>query len=126
MSIEIEGMAELRQRLQALGDKAKRVENKAIKAGGEIVATHMRENVNVSSKDQVHIRNDIVVSGIKKTGGETHVTVGPGKATAWRARFLEFGTVKMRPYPFIDPAAQQSKHEVTEAIKNVIKSELGL
>jgi HK97 gp10 family phage protein len=125
-NMEITGMNELVAHLQMLGAKAARIENEALRSGGEVVAEAMRNHVNVSGKDQKHIRDDIQVSNVKNKDGMKHVEVGPGKETNWRAKFLEFGTSKMSARPFMGPAAAETKGEVVDKMKEVIKGGLGI
>ena len=113
--IKIEGIPELLTAIRVkLGKAAERVENRGLRMAGEVIAEEMRSRVNVSNKsgpDYTHIRDDIKVSGVRRKEGDKHVLVGPGKETGWRARFLEFGTVKMAARPFIYPAFEAKKDE---------------
>lgn len=124
--MSVTGMDELLLRLQSLGDGAKRVENRALRAGGQRLAEEMKRHVNVSSRNEVHVRDDIQVSDVKTKGGVKLVEVGVGKATAWRAKFLEFGTSKMTPRPFVQPAVDTAKDEVLTAIRETIREALKL
>ena len=125
-SFEVKGLAELQKKIEALGKQGKRIENRAIRAGAEIVAERMRQEVPVSNIDHVHIRDDIKISGVRRSGGIPHISVGPGEETAWRAHFLEFGTVKMTPRPFISKAGELSRDKALEAIKQELRKGLGL
>jgi HK97 gp10 family phage protein len=124
--LQVDGMQELLAKLQVLGDKASRVENQALKVGAEPLAEAIRRNVNVSNRNETHIRDDIQISGVKTKDGVKYVEVGPGMETAWRAKFLEFGTSKMQPYPFMQPAVDETKDEVIHRMKNEIRQALGL
>lgn len=125
-SFEFEGFEQIQKSLQELGNKAKRVENKAILEGANIVADRMRKEVPLSDVDHVHIRDDIQVSNVKRKNDIPVSEVGPGKETAWRAKFLEFGTVKMSPNPFISRSAKLSKEQVKKAVASELKKGLGL
>jgi HK97 gp10 family phage protein len=125
-SFEFEGFEQIQKKLKELGNKAKRVENKAILEGANIVAERMREEVPVSNIDHLHIKDDIEVSKVKRKGGIPSAEVGPGESTAWRAKFLEFGTVKMSPQPFISRSAKLSKEQVKKAVASELKKGLGL
>jgi len=125
-SMELEGFVELQKRLNELGKKGKKVENRAIQAGAKILADTIRKEVPVSNIDHLHIRDDIQVSRTKRKNGIAFADVGPGKETAWRAKFLEFGTVKMPPNPFMSRAEKKSQNEVLAAIKQEIRKELDI
>jgi HK97 gp10 family phage protein len=119
-------MSELLDRVKEMGNKASRIENTALKAAAEPVAKAMSENVALSSRNEVHIRNDIQISNIKSKDGVKYVDVGPGKDTNWRAKFLEFGTSKMSARPFMGPAFENNKDKIKEIIKNELRNALGL
>lgn len=116
----------MNKKLQALGTKGRRISNKAVRNGANIVAENMKKEVPVSDKNHLHIRDNIKVSGVSRKEGHPIIKVGPGKETAWRAKFLEYGTVKMPPQPFISNSGEASSNEVKEAIKNEMKRGLGL
>lgn len=119
-------MAELQNRLSELGSQAKSIENKAIRAGSAVLLEQMRKEVPVSAEDHIHIRDDLKVGSISRKEGYPVATVGPTKDTAWRAKFLEYGTVKMPPDPFISRAAEESRQAVSSAIKAEVRRGLGL
>src|SRR5690606_16169574 len=103
--IKIEGIDEILTAIRVkLGKAADRVENRGLRAAGEVIAEEMRSRVNVSTKQHTHIRDDIRVTGVRRREGTKYVLVGPGKETGWRAHFLEFGTKHMHARPFIYPA----------------------
>lgn len=89
-----------------------KLENQGLREGGEIFAEAQREKVAVSNVDHVHIRDDIQVSPVRRKNGIRFVAIGPGKLTAWRAHFLEYGTKKMPARPFIYPSFHENKARV--------------
>lgn len=113
--IELQGINEMLQALRSkLGAGAARLENKALQAGGEIIAEAQRERVAVSDKASLHMRDDIKVSRVRRQDGVKFVLIGPGKETGWRAHFLEFGTKKAPAQPFIYPAFHEQKGAVEQ------------
>ncbi|MES1038952.1 HK97-gp10 family putative phage morphogenesis protein [Peribacillus simplex] len=122
----IEGMDEIRKRITELGRKGARIQNAAIKQGGKILADTMYKEVSVSDINHTHIRDDIVVSEVKRIKGIPHVQVGPSKETAWRAHFLEIGTIHMPPNPFMLRSVRLSKENVQAKLKSELKRGLGL
>jgi HK97 gp10 family phage protein len=117
---------ESNDKVQEYSRRLKRVENRAILKGAEILADTIRKEVPVSDIDHLHIRDDIVISNVKRKDGDTFVEVGPSKQTAWRAKFLEFGTVKMSPNPFMSRSEKLSRERVKEAIKREVQKGLNL
>ncbi|QSB48767.1 HK97-gp10 family putative phage morphogenesis protein [Parageobacillus toebii] len=118
-NFEFEGIDELEQFFEKLAADIDKVDNQALKVGGEIIAKHQRENVNRSDKDQPHIQDNITVSKPKETDEGKFVTIGPNKKVDWRAKFLEYGTSKMPPYPFIEKGADEGEAEALEAMERI-------
>lgn len=125
-TLEIDGMDKIRKRINELGRKGSRIQNAAIKQGGQILADTMYKEVSVSDINHTHIRDDIVVSEVKRIKGIPHVQVGPSKETAWRAHFLEFGTVYMPPNPFMLRSVRLSKESVQAKLRSELKRGLEL
>jgi HK97 gp10 family phage protein len=117
---DFDGTDEIIAHFHDMDPKLEEADAKALKAGGEVIAKYQRELVNRSDKDQPHIQDNITVSkpSISKDG-EKYVSVGPNQKVAWRAKFLEYGTSKMDPYPFIEKGATQAEDEVTEVMEEI-------
>lgn len=120
--ISFGGADEMMAKLYALGAKMAGVaERKALKSGGEI----LREEIsNKAPRDTGDLAESITVSRIKSKDGIRYVEVGPNPKTAWRAKFIEFGTSKMAAKPFMTPAVEAKRREVLEAISDVLREEL--
>lgn len=104
-----EMLSSIRRKINAGIEK---MENEGLREGGEILAEAQREKVPVSEIDHVHIRDDIRVSPVRRADGIRFVTVGPGKKTAWRAHFPEFGTKHSPAQPFIYPSFHENKSRI--------------
>ena len=128
--------------LQKIGNKAKRITNKAVRESAPILAEELKAQTpyeNVSDRswkaqrkmDKItgkkstfkHMKDDIQVSGVDQFG---HVNVGFGEDTYWRVHFVELGTVNQKANPFIERAINYSREEYESKISSVIRSELGL
>ena len=118
-SFDFDGLDELTAKFQEMGRDVEKVDNQALKAGGEIIAQHQKANVNRSNKNQAHIQDNLTVSRPKENDDGKFVEVGPSKKVAWRAKFLEYGTSKMPPYPFIEKGADEGAEEATESMANI-------
>jgi len=115
--IQLQGIDQLLSELRRRSEAAsKRVESKALKAGGEVMAEDMRERAPYSSLDKIHLRDNIVVTNVRRKDGVKYVLVGPNKRVSWRAHFPEFGTSKMPATPYITPAFIAKRREALEAI----------
>lgn len=128
--------------LQKLGNKAKRISNKAVRESAPIFAEELKAQTpyeNVSDRSWKaqrrmdkktgkkttfkHMKDDIQASGVDQYG---HVNVGFGEDTYWRVHFVELGTVNQKANPFIERAIDSSREEYESKISSVIRSELGL
>lgn len=128
--------------LQKLGNKAKRISNKAVRESAPIFAEELKAQTpyeNVSDRSWKaqrqmdkktgkkttfkHMKDDIQVSGIDQYG---HVNVGFGEDTYWRVHFIELGTVNQKPNPFIERTVEETKDDYLNKMSSIIRSELGL
>lgn len=124
MSIKID-TSSIDQALRNMGSQEKKVRNKALKKAGNEIASRLRDNTPIDPRDsnKKHMKDDIVVSGVDQYG---EVTVGFGKETYWRARFVELGTIKQRPQHFIENTEQEMRDKVMEIIREELARGLGL
>lgn len=116
---EMVGLEETMSFFEKLGEEAEKVEDQALKAGGEVIKKHQIDNVNRSGKNQPHIQDNITVGRPKETDEGKLVEVGPNRKVAWRAKFLEYGTSKMPAYPFIEKSGDQGEGEAVSAMEKV-------
>lgn len=128
--LDVSGFSEIRREIDQLGTKGKRTESKALKLAGNILANEMASLVNlsgISDPSYKHLKENIGVGRTKTNEfGERYVEIGADKEIAWRAKFLEFGTVKMSPRPFMEPALDEKKEEVNRVLIEALKKGLGL
>ncbi|WAH38617.1 HK97-gp10 family putative phage morphogenesis protein [Alicyclobacillus dauci] len=123
--LQLDGLDSLVSRLQSMGRVGSRIANNALKKAAEPLQQAMMDNVNLSKYNDIHLRDDIEISRVKTdSSGQRYVEVGPGKQTAWRAKFLEFGTSKMTAHPFMDPALKDSKDKIMSIMASEIRSGL--
>lgn len=128
--------------LQKIGNKAKRITNKAVRESAPIFAEELKAQTpyeNVSDRswkaqrkmDKItgkkstfkHMKDDIQVSGVDQFG---HVNVGFGEDTYWRVHFVELGTVNQKANPFIERTVEETKDDYLNKMSSIIRSELGL
>ncbi|WP_415918019.1 HK97-gp10 family putative phage morphogenesis protein [Xylanivirga thermophila] len=120
--MKLEGMENLLNELDKLGQKGSRIENKALKEAGNIVKESIVKEVPVRTGK---LKENITVSNVKSKDGVKKVEVGPGK-DEYYAAFLEFGTTNMNANPFISRGYENSKEEAEKVIVEEIKKGLGL
>ncbi|MBD1373716.1 HK97 gp10 family phage protein [Hazenella sp. IB182357] len=122
-----EGLDDMTSALQKLGARAARVENKALKSGAkELQETMARNAPGPSKKDKaVHLPDNIQVGRIQQKEYGKAAPVGPGK-DAFYVQFLEFGTSKMSPKPFIESSVTDSQGRVIRAMADELRDGIGL
>lgn len=121
-NMKLEGMENLLNEIDKLGQKGSRIENTALKEAGNIVKESIVKEVPVRTGK---LKENITVSNVKSKDGVKKVEVGPGK-DEYYAAFLEFGTTNMDANPFISRGYENSKEEAEKVIVEEIKKGLGL
>lgn len=110
-------LAEIRSRL---GNAAARLENKGLRAAGQPIADAQKSIVVKSNKGgrAPHIKDDIRVSGVRRDtiAGTRYILIGGTKLTKWRHHFLEFGSSKQNPQPFITPGFNAGKDAALQTL----------
>jgi len=130
-SMNLTGFREMAKKLKELGPRiAKNRLRRANSAGAAVIRDDARERVQVrtgETKRDIQIKrerdqrgDDLVVSH------SVYVRSGKKSRIAGRARnvdkdsfhwiFLEFGTAKMRAFPFLRPAFESKKEAAVEAV----------
>lgn len=129
--LTLDGYEALLSRLDALGAAVRdRVSQDALKAGAKEIKKSIQDSVRVSDLETVHIRDDIRIGRPIRTDTGWKINIGPGKKTAWRAKFLEFGHMKrdgsgrVPAYPFMETGLQQSQQAFMRSVAEVIRREL--
>ena len=125
-NFQVTGLDDAMLSFDRLGENAEKVENQALKAGGEVIKKHQIANLNRSKKDQEHTEDNITVGRPKETDEGKLTIVGPNQKVAYRSIFLEYGTSKMPAYPFVDKSAEQGENEATSAMEKVYLGALKL
>lgn len=126
MSIEITGINEMLAKIEKLGKNVEKIKKKALSKGAEVLKTEISQNAVRSSTHAKHLADNIEISDVKVgSDGLEYLLVGPTKEYFY-GKFLEFGTVKMRARPFMEPALLSKKQEVLEKIAEEIRSELNV
>lgn len=91
---------------------------KSVEAGGAYAARYLRVKTPVDYDTKTHMRDHIVFS--RPTTNNPISEVGFDKQVAWRAHFVEFGTIKQRPQPFIETTMKDIENKVA----NIIQTEM--
>ena len=116
VSVELEGWEELERKLKRIGGEVnvQRVIEDALAEGGE----HLKAALQAGAPYRTgQLRGSIVIS---RNGREKYsIRVGPD-GDGFYGRFLEYGTRKMRPHPWMRPTFDRVAHEVEQAISDAL------
>nr|WP_302599727.1 HK97-gp10 family putative phage morphogenesis protein [uncultured Cellulosilyticum sp.] len=122
--IEIEGLNEVMNLIDKMGNNAEQVQNKIVNAQAEILLDTMKNTINV---DTGRTRDSLKASGVLTKDGEKYKLVGAYKSNrAHVVRILERGCAswKGKKYPFLRPSFYKCKQEMIEKTKEIIEQEL--
>ena len=104
---------------KAIGKTEKELEKAAVKAvevAGEYASKQLKTKTPIDYDTKTHMRDHIVYS--KPTVNKPTSEVGFDKQVAWRAHFVEFGTIKQDPQPFIETTMKDIESKVADIIQN--------
>ena len=91
---------------------------KAVEAGGEYASKQLKTKTPIDYDTKTHMKDHIVYS--KPTVNNPVSEVGFDKQVAWRAHFVEFGTIKQPPQGFI----QKTLKDIESKVADIIQSEM--
>ena len=106
---------------KALGKTEKELEKsmiKSVEVAGEYASKQLKTKTPIDYDTKTHMRDHIVYS--KPTVNKPVSEVGFDKQVAWRAHFVEFGTIKQPPQAFI----QKTMRDIENKVADIIQSEM--
>ncbi|QCH27985.1 HK97-gp10 family putative phage morphogenesis protein [Clostridium tyrobutyricum] len=123
--IELNGMSELIEKLEATNAKAKSIENNALKAGAQPIFEDMKNTTAFKDKTG-DLRKALTVGKIRTKDGVKSIQIGieGGYVKYFYGKFIEFGTSQIPARPFIHPAYERHKRETIEIIKSELRQAL--
>lgn len=104
---------------QAIGKTKKQFKTaaaKSVESGGAYAARYLRVKTPVDYDTKTHMKDHVVYS--KPTANKPVSEVGFDKQVAWRAHFVEFGTIKQDPQAFIEKTLKDIESKVTDIIQS--------
>jgi len=125
VTMQIEGLSELMEKLRQLGPRlARNGLRAAVSAGAQVIRREVKAR---APRDSGVLNRAIYIKQIREKSSPTQQTFYVGARAgkryqrknldAYYWRFLEFGTVKMQARPFLRPAFESKKVEAAERIK---------
>jgi HK97 gp10 family phage protein len=136
VTVKVDGLKQLGERMKGLSEAMNnRIARAATAAGAAVIRDAARQKAPVRTGN---LRKNIIVKRLPKgeapLTSEHIVTVRQGKLTkkqrasgltdAFYGRFVEYGTAKTAPQPFLRPAYDQNKEKAVQAIKDRIAKRL--
>lgn len=121
--MELEGMKELIDKVNKLGEKGERIKKNALDKAGDLVKSSMEKKAPRSSLSKKHMADNIKISDIENENGVDFVDIGPNKgdnSEFFYSKFSEWGTSKQSAQHWAENSVIENKKE----INNVIKEEL--
>lgn len=113
LELDVEGLADLEQQLLKLGGRdAPQALIKGQRAGMGVVVKDARRRIRRRTGETAR-KTKVIATGVQ--GDESTVSI----VTNYVGRFLEMGTSKMPPHPFIRPAMQAKAIEAIETMREV-------
>ena len=106
---------------KALGKTEKELEKsmlKSVEVAGEYASKQLKTETPIDYDTKTHMKDHIVYS--KPTAKKPVSEVGFDKKVAWRAHFVEFGTIKQDPQAFI----QKTLNDIESKVADIIQSEM--
>lgn len=122
--LELEGMEELIDRVNKLGEKGEVIKKKALDKAGELVKEAMETRAPKSEETKRHMAENIQVSEIQKENGVDFIKVGPNKgdnSEFFYSKFTEWGTSKIPAQHWAEKSVLENKREINETIKEELQ-----
>lgn len=123
-SIELEGMAELIDKVNKLGAKGEVIKKKALDKAGELVKSTMERKAPRSEETKKHMADNIEVSEIVKKNGVDFIKIGPNKgdnSEFFYSKFTEWGTSKIPAQHWAENSLLENKREINQTIKEELQ-----
>lgn len=113
LDLQIEGLADLERRLTEIaGPGARRALSKGLRQGANVVLKEARQRVRKKTGATAKATKT-------KSQGQQGQDITYSVTTNYIGRFLELGTSKMPPYPFLRPATETKAREAVEIMRAV-------
>jgi len=123
MELEFEGMDQLVQQLERIGNEAEKYSEEALIKAGTGLQKEVKSRAPVRTHAGGTLKANIELSEVEN--GEINVYVDQ-QGPAYYGYFLENGTSKMRARPFMYPAFHRSKNKMQREMISVLSKRMGL
>ena len=120
-SFKLTGDKSLKRKLKMLGSTiVESILEEAVLAAAEPIQRQAEAN---APRETGRLAGYIQIEVGDKSPGKVEVKIGPGKE-GFYGKFVELGTVKSPPHPFLRPAVKQKKNEAFQEFSKVVREAL--
>lgn len=129
MSMGISGIDELIAEINRIGGNLVDMSKTAISEAAEIIKQEMENTCPRSNSNDSHLADNIGISTAQIDSSGVFFYIGPKKINNnefFYAKFLEFGTTKIRAHPFIETSFMTKKNEAMAKIEEVLRRSLNV
>ncbi|WP_228307286.1 HK97-gp10 family putative phage morphogenesis protein [Priestia sp. J2] len=121
MPLEVTGLKEMATKIKKIEAvmKSAKISEKALRAGAEILRDEVKRRAPRSKGGSKHAADHVIISAVVE--GKIAVGFIPDN---WYMKYHEWGTSKMTPQPFLEPAFNAKRKEIQQAMYNVYVREL--
>jgi len=120
---EIEGIDDVVDLLETIGDRAENILDDAAKAGARVVFNDAKRNCPV---DTGNLRDSIELQPDKKTAKKATWKVTLNLKKCYYGRFVLLGTRKKPARPFLQQATDQNRNKIADAVNDTVSDALGI
>ncbi|QNG60389.1 HK97 gp10 family phage protein [Bacillus sp. PAMC26568] len=118
MSVQLDGMAQLMQRISQLERNVEPAKKKALEKAGNYLANKIEPKVPVLTRQ---LQSTLRVSPVK----DNRIEVGHSPDD-FKSYLVEYGTSKMAAQPYFEPAVNAEKDNVTNILSSSLREDLDL
>lgn len=126
--IELEGMQDLIDKVNKLGNKGETIKKKALERAGKQVKTSMEKKAPRSNLVKKHMADYIKVSEIFTEDGVDYIEIGPNRgdnSEFFYSKFTEWGTSKIPAMHWAEKSVLENRKAINEIITEELERGLG-
>lgn len=122
--IELEGMQELIDKVNKLGNSGTQIKKEALEKAGAMVKKSMEEKAPRSNATKKHMADNIQISEVETVNGVDFIQIGPNKgdnSEFFYSKFTEWGTSKIPAQHWAENSVLENKKKINEIIKQELQ-----
>ena len=126
---DIKGYEELMRNIDNLGESANKEVSRALRGAAPVVQERLEKNTPKGAYVQrKHASKNVVISNVKtnRESGAKYISVGYPRGVSYRIHFIEFGTLRKKPYLHMTKTINDTKEAVLQELANQLKKGLNL